>query len=394
MNRKIMTRLIKRLSHSKKLAWCKSNIILKNDFSFDMNISELGEFGLIDRISSNIKTMNPSTKTGIGDDAAIIFANGDEVTLVSTDMFMEGIHFNLVYVDMMHLGYKTAMAAMSDIFAMNAMPSQMLVSIALSHRFAVEDVDAFYDGVKRACGKWNVDVVGGDTTSSLTGLAVTMTCIGHAKEAEIVKRSGAKDTDLICVSGDLGAAYMGVQILEREKSVYYQQIRDIQQKYSDKEIQKKHIDALLFNPEFSGKEYLIERQLQPEARGDVINTLREIGVRPTSMIDISDGLASELMHICKASGCGCRIFEKSIPIDYQTAVAAEEFNMNLTTCALNGGDDYELLFTVPIGDLSKVENREGIKLIGHITKPQYGAVLVTRDDNEFQLKAQGWHEKK
>lgn len=355
-----------------------------------MNISEIGEFGLIERISATIKPVNLSTHLGIGDDAAVITYKCDEETLVTTEMFMEGVHFDLTYVDMLHLGYKTAMATISDIFAMNAEPSQLLVAIALSRRFEVEDIDRFYEGVRKACGKWGVDVVGGDMTSSMTGLAVTMTCVGHAEQGHVVKRSGAKDTDLICVSGDLGAAYMGVQLLEREKTVYYQQIRDIQQKYHDKEQQRKQLEALQFNPEFAGKEYLIERQLQPEARGDINRKLREAGIMPTAMIDISDGLASELLHICKSSHCGCRIFEKSIPIDYQTAVAAEEFNMNLTTCALNGGDDYELLFTVPIGDLAKVENMEGIKLIGHITKQELGSILVTRDGNEFPLKAQGW----
>lgn len=355
-----------------------------------MNISEIGEFGLIDRIAGRQNNSNASTVLGIGDDAAVIrYAEGMD-TLVTTELFMEGVHFDLTYVSMLHLGYKTAMATISDIFAMNGTPSQLTVAIALSKRFAVEDVDLFYVGVRKACEKWNVDVVGGDTTSSFTGLAVSMTCLGYAPKGDTVCRSGAKDTDLICVSGNLGAAYMGVQILEREKSVYYQQIQDIQKKYKDKETQRRHIEALQFAPEFSGKEYLIERQLQPEARGDVLQLLRSAGVMPTSMTDISDGLASELLHICKASDCGCRIFENQIPIDYQTAVAAEEFNMNLTTCALNGGDDYELLFTVPIGDLSKVEHLEGIRLIGHITKKEFGAILVTRDDNEFPLKAQGW----
>lgn len=355
-----------------------------------MEIKDLGEFGLIDRLTKDITIHNTSTLKAAGDDCAVI-ANGTGRTLVTTDMLMEGVHFDLTYIDMQHLGYKSAMVNISDIFAMNGTPRQMTVSIALSKRFTVEDIEAFYTGLRLACDKWGVDIVGGDTTSSLTGLAISITCIGEAADEDIVYRSGAKDTDLICVSGDLGAAYMGLQLLEREKAVYYQQIRDIQQKYTDRAEQQKHIDNLQFSPDFSGKEYLLERQLKPEARGDVLKTLREAGVRPTAMMDISDGLSSELMHICKQSGVGCRVYEKNIPIDYQTAVAAEEFNMNLTTCALNGGEDYELLFTVPIGDLSKVENLEGIKLIGHITKPELGHVLVTRDNNEFQLKAQGWN---
>lgn len=356
-----------------------------------MEIKDLGEFGLIDRLTKDIEVKNNSTQKAAGDDCAVIKYDDDMQTLVTTDMLMEGVHFDLTYIDMQHLGYKSAIVNISDIYAMNGTPRQLTVSLALSKRFTVEDIEAFYSGLRLACDKHGVDIVGGDTTASLTGLAISITCIGEARKEDIVYRSGAKDTDLICVSGDLGAAYMGLQILEREKAVYYQQIRDIQQKYKDKAEQKRHIDNLVFNPDFAGKEYLIERQLKPEARGDVLKTLREAGVKITSMMDISDGLSSEVMHICKQSGVGCRLYEKNIPIDYQTAVAAEEFNMNLTTCALSGGEDYELLFTVPIGDLSKVENLEGIKLIGHITRPEYGQLLVTRDNQEFQLKAQGWN---
>lgn len=356
-----------------------------------MEIKDLGEFGLIDRLTKDIKPVNTSTLKAAGDDGAVINYDGDNQTLVTTDMLMEGVHFDLTYIDLQHLGYKSAIVNISDIYAMNGTPRQMTVSIALSKRFTVEDVEAFYTGLRLACEKHGVDIVGGDTTSSLTGLAISITCIGEGKKDDIVYRSGAKDTDLICVSGDLGAAYMGLQILEREKTIYYQQIRDIQQKYTDKVEQRRHIDNLVFDPDFSGKEYLLERQLKPEARGDVLKLLSEANVKPTSMIDVSDGLSSELMHICKQSECGCRIYEKNIPIDYQTAVAAEEFNMNLTTCALNGGEDYELLFTVPIGDLSKVEMLEGVKIIGHITRKELGHILVTRDNNEFELKAQGWN---
>ena len=357
-----------------------------------MNISEIGEFGLIERLSKDIKTHNSSTLKGIGDDCAVIAYDNGMQTLVTTDLLMQGIHFDLTYIDLQHLGYKSAMVNISDIFAMNATPRQMTVSIALSKSFTVENIEAFYKGLRLACDKWNVDIVGGDTTSSMTGLAISITCIGEARKEDIVMRNGAKDTDLICVSGDLGAAYMGLQLLEREKTVYYQQLQEIKkQAKGNAEEYNRRLSQLQFAPDFAGKEYLLERQIKPEARGDIIRQLRENGIKPTAMIDISDGLSSELMHICKQSGCGCRIFEKNIPIDYQTAVTAEEFNMNLTTCALNGGEDYELLFTVPIGDLSKIESMDNVKLIGHITKKEFGNILVTRDNNEFELKAQGWN---
>lgn len=352
-----------------------------------MEIAKIGEFGLIERLTKDIKPNNSSTEYGVGDDCAVL-SYPDSKVLVTTDMLMEGIHFDLTYIDLRHLGYKSAMVNISDIFAMNGTPRQLIVSIALSKRFTVEDMDEFYEGLKIACEKWNVDIVGGDTTSSYTGLAISITCIGEAKKDEIAYRNGAKDTDLICVSGDLGAAYMGLQLLEREKAVYYQMVSEHQKKYGKDD--KAH-PVPEFTPDFAGKEYLLQRQLQPEARGDIIEKLREAGIRPTAMIDISDGLSSELMHICKQSNVGCRVFEKNIPIDYQTAVMAEEMNMNVTTCAMNGGEDYELLFTVPIGDHSKIENIEGIKLIGHITRAELGNVLVSRDGQEFELKAQGWN---
>ena len=248
-------------------------------------------------------------------------------------------------------------------------------------------MEEFYAGLRLACEKWGVDIVGGDTTSSYTGLAISITCIGEAKKEDIVYRNGAKNTDLICVSGDLGAAYMGLQLLEREKSVYYGQVNDAKKKGDKKALE----ELAHFAPDFAGKEYLLQRQLQTEARGDIIQKLREAGIRPTAMMDVSDGLSSELMHICKQSGVGCRIYEKEIPIDYQTAVMAEEMNMNVTTCALNGGEDYELLFTVPIGDLEKVKELDDVRLIGHITEAKYGLQLVTRDNQEFELKAQGWN---
>lgn len=350
------------------------------------DIAKLGEFGLIHHLTDDLKVKNASTKYGVGDDCAVMHYPNTEV-LVTTDMLMEGVHFDLTYIDLEHLGYKSAMVNISDIFAMNGTPRQMIVSIALSKRFAVEDMELFYSGLRMACDKWNVDIVGGDTTSSYTGLAISITCIGECSEEQIVYRNGAKDTDLICVSGDLGAAYMGLQLLEREKSVYYQQVDEARKKND-----KQALEALSnFQPDFAGKEYLLQRQLKPEARGDVLKQLRDLNIRPTSMMDISDGLSSELMHICEQSKCGCRIYEKNIPIDYQTAVMAEEMNMNVTTCALNGGEDYELLFTVPIGDHDKIERLEDVKLIGHITKSEFGKILVTRDNAEFELKAQGWN---
>jgi len=353
---------------------------------------------LIDHLTKDIKPKNESTKYGVGDDCAVLHYPDKEV-LVTTDMLMEGVHFDLTYIDLQHLGYKSAMVNISDIFAMNGTPRQLTVSMALSKRFTVEDMEQFYSGLHLACDKWGIDIVGGDTTSSYTGLAISITCIGEADKDDIVYRNGAKVTDLICVSGDLGGAYMGLQLLEREKSIYYSQVDDLQKKIAEARAKGDNERLTMLNtqlstierPDFAGKEYLLERQLKPEARGDIIRQLREAGIRPTAMMDISDGLSSELMHICKQSGVGCRVFEKNIPIDYQTAVMAEELNMNVTTCALNGGEDYELLFTVPIGDHEKIEALDDVHLIGHITKPSLGHMLVTRDNQEFELKAQGWN---
>ena len=363
-----------------------------------MEIAKLGEFGLIDRLTKDIELKNDSTRKGVGDDCAVL-SYPDKEVLVTTDMLMEGVHFDLTYIDLKHLGYKSAMVNISDVFAMNGTPRQMTVSLALSKRFTVEDMETFYEGLRLACDKWGVDIVGGDTTSSYTGLAVSITCIGEARKEDIVYRSGAKDTDLICVSGDLGAAYMGLQLLEREKSIYYSQVDDLQKKLAEAQkageiAQISNLKSKISNlsmPDFSGKEYLLQRQLQAEARGDIIQKLREAGIRPTAMMDVSDGLSSELRHICKQSGVGCRIFEKELPIDYQTAVMAEEMEMNVTTCALNGGEDYELVFTVPIGDHEKIAQIEDVHLIGHITDEKFGHVLVSRDGQEFELKAQGWN---
>ena len=353
-------------------------------------ISTLGEFGLIERLTQSLPTHNSSTLTGVGDDCAVLH-HADHDVLITTDMLMEGIHFDLTYTDMQYLGYKSAMVNLSDIFAMNGTPTQLTVSIALDRRCTVEDVEAFYKGLRHACDKWNVDIIGGDTTASLTGIAISITCIGTADSADIVYRKGAKPTDLICVSGNLGAAYMGLRLLEREKKVYYQQLKEMQEKKgADSISMEEAIMRYDFQPDYAGHEYLLSRLLQPEARGDIIQALRNAGIRPTAMMDISDGLSSELLHICRQSQCGCRIYQKNIPIDYQTASMAEELNMDVYTAALNGGEDYELLFTVPIGDYGKVEQLDDVHIIGHITDDAHEHVFVTTDEQQFTLKAQGW----
>ena len=332
-------------------------------------ISSLGEFGLIEQITKGLTTNNKETIKGTGDDAAILQFDNDEEVLVTTDLLMEGIHFDLTYFPLKHLGYKAVIANISDIYAMNGTPKQITVSIALSRKFCIEDVEELYSGIKLACQQYGVDIVGGDTSSSLTGLAISITAIGTAAKGTTVKRNGAKETDLICVTGNLGAAYMGLQLLEREKIAT-----------AGKDMQ----------PDFQGKEYILERQLKPEARKEVLEKLREENVRPTSMIDISDGLSSELIHICKQSGVGCRIYEERIPVDYQTAIMAEELNLNVITCALNGGEDFELLFTVPIADHEKVAAMKDVRVIGHIVSDNMGLALITRDGVEMELKAQGW----
>lgn len=337
-------------------------------------ISTLGEFGLIDHLTEGIGLTNSSSVYGIGDDAAVLDYK-DKKVLVTTDMLMEGVHFDLTYMPLKHLGYKAASVNISDIYAMNGKPRQMTLSVAISRRFSVEDMEELYAGVLLACQKHGVDLVGGDTTSSLTGLAISITCLGEASEGNIVYRNGAKPNDLICVSGNLGAAYMGLQLLEREKAVF----NSTEQK-----------DSAPFSPDFAGKEYILERQLKPEARGDIIEELAKAGIRPTAMMDISDGLSSELIHICKQSNTGCQIYQDRIPIDYQTAIMAEEFNMNVYTCALNGGEDYELLFTIPLEDHEKLANLKDVHLIGHMTKPELGRKLIVGEGQEFDLKAQGW----
>lgn len=335
-----------------------------------MEISELGEFGLIDRLTRDLPVHNPSTVKGVGDDCAVI-RNRDTDILVTTDLLLEGVHFDLTYVPLKHLGYKSVIVNLSDVYAMNGRPKQITVSLGISSRFTVEHMEELFAGMRLACDIYGVDLVGGDTTSSRQGLVISVTAIGECQADKVVTRSGARDTDLICVSGDLGSAYMGLQLLEREK------VASAGQKD--------------FTPRFEGKEYLVERQLKPEARRDIVEALDKAGILPTAMMDISDGLSSELMHICKDSGVGCRVYEDRIPIDYQTAIMAEELGMNLVTAALNGGEDYELLFTIPLHAHEAIKDVPGVKVIGHITKPDLGCAMITRDGTEIPLRAQGWN---
>ncbi|MDR1562472.1 MAG: thiamine-phosphate kinase [Dysgonamonadaceae bacterium] len=333
-------------------------------------IASMGEFALIKHLTEKIELRNTSTVRGTGDDAAVIRYEGKDV-LVTTDLLLEGIHFDLTYVPLKHLGYKAAVVNFSDIYAMNGRPRQITVSIGVSKRFSVEALEEFYTGLRLACEIYGVDIVGGDTSASLTGLCISITCLGEGEKGNTVYRNTANNTDLICVSGDLGAAYMGLQLLEREKTVFN----------GEKD----------FTPDFAGKEYLLERQLKPEARKDIVDLLRDNNILPTSMIDLSDGLSSDLLHICRESNAGCRIYEERLPIDYQTAMMAEEFNMSLTTAALNGGEDYELLFTVPVAMHEKIEALDGVTMIGFICEASAGENLIARDGTEVPLTAQGWN---
>ena len=333
-------------------------------------IATMGEFGLIKHLTKDIKHVQPSTKKGIGDDCAVMDF-GSKKVLMTTDMLLEGIHFNLEYVPLKHLGYKAAVVNFSDIYAMNGTPTQITVSLGISKRFSVEDIEALYSGIRLACERYNVDLVGGDTCSSMTGLTISITCLGTAAAKDIVYRNGAKLNDLICVSCNLGTAYMGLQLLERERLVAQ----------GDDKAQLA----------FEGKEYLLERQLKPEARRDILEALRKVGVKPTAMMDISDGLSSELLHICSQSGVGCCVYEDKLPIDYEAAALAEEMNLNIVTCALNGGEDYELLFTCSLDDYEKLIPVDDLYIIGHITKPEYGCNLIGRNGEELALKAQGWN---
>lgn len=332
-------------------------------------LSQFGEFGLIEHIKNSVELVNESTIKGIGDDAAVIEYQNKNI-LVSTDMLVEGIHFDLTYVPLKHLGYKAVVVNMSDIYAMNGIPKQITVSIALSNRFSVESVEELYQGILLACKNYEVDLVGGDTTSSLSGLVISITAIGEIEKENIVYRNGAKEKDLICVTGDLGGAYMGLQILEREKKIYSENPK--------------------MQPDLQGKDYILERQLKPEARKDISDLLKSIGVKPTAMIDISDGLASELIHLCKQSETGCNLYEDKIPIDTQTFETARQFNMDPTVCALSGGEDYELLFTMPLADFEKVKDNPDITVIGHMLDKNAGMNLVSRDGSQQPLTAQGW----
>jgi thiamine-monophosphate kinase len=332
-------------------------------------IESLGKFGLIDRLASKAEKLNASTLKGPGDDSCII-DTADDLTLVSTDLLMEGIHFNLVYTPIKHLGYKAVIRGISDIYAMNGQPGQVLVSLGISSRFSVEQLDSLYEGISLACKKYNVDLAGGDITSSLTGLTIGITAVGTVSRRSVTARNGAKPNDLVCVTGDLGAAFMGLQVLEREGRLYNR----------DKS----------FQPDLSGYEYIIERQLKPEFPADVLKQLDKLGVLPTSMIDISDGLASDLMHICKSSGTGCRLYYDKIPIDTETFRTAGEFNIDPVIAAMNGGDDYELIFTTPPVNYAKINEIDGVRIIGHLTLPEKGYVLISPEGTEIELKAQGW----
>ena len=334
-------------------------------------VSTLGEFGLIEHLTKNIELKNPQTIKGIGDDAAVLEYRVKQI-VVTTDLLVEGIHFNLMYVPMRHLGYKSVMVNLSDVFAMNAYPRQITVSLAISGKFSVESLEELYKGFQMACDKYNVDLIGGDTTSSMTGLLISVTAIGEVEKGKAVYRSGAKVNDLICVSGDLGGAYMGLQLLERENEVF-------------------KIDPKM-QPQFQGYDYILGRQLKPEARGDVIEALKSLNIQPTAMIDISDGLSSELMHICKASKVGCHVYEEKIPLDFQTKKFAEELHINPLVAALNGGEDYELLFTVPLADHDKVKNDPDITVIGHIVDAAEGVKLISAlEGKAIPLQAQGWN---
>ena len=334
------------------------------------SLAELGEFGLINHITKYFKVVNASTVKAIGDDAAVLDAS-EKQTLVSTDLLIEGVHFDLSYMPLKHLGYKAVMVNLSDVYAMNGIAAQITVSIAVSNRFPLEAIEELYAGIQLACETYNIDLVGGDTTSSNKGILISVTAVGKAKKEEIVYRDGAKETDLIVVSGDLGAAYLGLQVLEREKQVF--------------KVDPKN------QPDLDNYTYLIERQLKPEARKDIAGILKELEVKPTSMIDVSDGLSSELFHICTQSKVGCKVYEEKLPLDPQVISACEEFELDSTMVALSGGEDYELLFTIPIADFDKIKGNPNFSIIGHVTSENQGLNLVTRANQEIELKAQGWN---
>ena len=349
-------------------------------------ISSLGEFGLIRKLTDQLPQQQPSTRKGVGDDAAVMDF-GDSQVLMTTDMLLEGIHFNLEYVPLKHLGYKAAVVNFSDIYAMNGTPTQLTVSLGLSRRFTVEQVEELYSGIRLACERYGVDLVGGDTCASMTGLTISITCLGTAKADEIVYRNGAKENDLICVTGNLGTAYMGLLLLERERQAWADNLpRPTGRGRQGTAGEDAHAPG-----QFEGKEYLLERQLKPEARRDIIAKLRKAGIKPTAMMDVSDGLSSELLHICSQSNVGCAVYEDKLPIDYQAAALAEEMNLNIVTCALNGGEDYELLFTCSLSDYEKLVPIDDVYIIGHVTKPEYGKLLIGRNGEEINIIAQGWN---
>jgi thiamine-monophosphate kinase len=333
-------------------------------------ISDLGEFGLIEHLTKNFDLKNSNSLFGVGDDAAVIDLGGDDAMVVSTDLLTEGIHFNLMYMPLKHLGYKSVAVNVSDICAMNATPTQITVSISVSNRFPLEALEELYEGIRLACDQYNVDLVGGDTSSSYAGLTISITALGTVKKDKITYRSGAKEYDLLVVTGDLGAAYMGLQVLEREKEVYR----------ANPNVQ----------PDLDGHDYIIERQLKPEARKDIIGFLAELDVVPTSMIDISDGLASEVLHLCKASSVGCYVYDEKIPVDAKTSMTAIDFNLDPSTCALNGGEDYELLFTIKQDDFDKIKGNPHMTVIGHITNAQDGIYYIDKNGSAITLRAQGW----
>lgn len=345
---------------------------MQDNTSTRTELGKLGEFGLIEFLTKNIVYRHSSTNKGVGDDAAVLAFDAGKKCVVTTDMLVEGVHFDLSYVPLKHLGYKSVMVNVSDLAAMNAMPRQITVSVALSNRFSLEAIDELYQGIYLACEKCQIDLVGGDTTSSTSGLIISVTAIGEAAEEDLIYRSGAKENDLIVVSGDLGAAYVGLQLLEREKHVYFN---------SNKQVQ----------PDLDGHDYILERQLKPEARIDIKELLKQLDVKPSAMIDISDGLSSELLHICKASAVGCNVYEEKIPIDPTTHHTAREFNLDPTVCALNGGEDYELLFTISMNDFDKIKGNPNLTVIGHITDEAQGNNLITRSGAVYPLAAQGWN---
>lgn len=345
--------------------------MFENKNSSKTPISDLGEFGLIDHLTQNIEVRRSSTIKGIGDDAAVLSADGTHQKVISTDMLLEGVHFDLSYMPLKHLGYKAVMANLSDIYAMNATATHITVSIAVSNRFPVEALEELYDGIKTAAKIYDIDVIGGDTTSSTSGLIISITAIGEVKQKSVVYRDGAKENDLLVVTGDLGAAYLGLQVLEREKQVF-----------------QANPNA---RPELENYTYLVERQLKPEARKDIPLLLAELDVLPTAMIDISDGLSSEIIHICKNSGVGCNLYEDKIPLDPQVISTCEEFNLDSTTIALNGGEDYELLFTIKTEDFPKIKANPHLTVIGHMTGKKEGIHLITRANTKIPLIARGWN---